>query len=372
MITIKEINSKREMKAFVKFPFKLYKKNPFWVPPLINDELASFNKNQNPVFENAIAHFLLAFKDEKIVGRVAAIINWTEVNDQQIKKMRFGWFDVIDDIEVTKALLDKVSEIGKIHNLEFIEGPVGFSNLDKVGVLTEGFDQVSTAITWYNHAYYKDHLEQLGFVKAKEWLESYFSMSDVHPENYQRMAKLLKDRYQLHILSFKTIKELMPYVDKMFELFNTSYSKLSSFVPISDVQIAYFKKKYIGLIDPEYIKYVADKDGNLLAFAITMPNYAEALQKANGKLFPFGFYHLLKARKKSKEVVFYLIGIHPDWTNKGLVAIIFEEFFKVFVKRGITKFIRTPELEDNTAIHLLWKNFNPIIHKRRRTYRKDL
>lgn len=372
MITIKEITTKKDLKAFVKFPFELYKKNQFWVPPLIKDELESFDKNQNPVFKHAIAHFLLAFKDGKIVGRVAAIINWTEVNEQKIKKMRFGWFDVIDDIEVTKALLNKVAEIGKTHQLEFMEGPVGFSNLDKVGVLTEGFDQLSTAITWYNHAYYKEHLEQLGFVKAKEWIESYFSMNDVHPENYQRMSTLLKDRYQLHILSFKSIKELMPYVDKMFELFNTSYAKLSSFVPISEVQIAYFKKKYIGLIDPEYIKYVADKDGNLLAFAITMPNYAEALQKANGKLFPFGFYHLLRARKKSKEVVFYLIGIHPDWINKGLVAIIFEEFFKVFQKRGITKFIRTPELEENTAIHLLWKNFNPIIHKRRRTYRKDI
>jgi hypothetical protein len=372
MITIKEITTKKDLKAFGKFPFELYKNNPFWVPPLINDEVKSFDKNQNPVFKHAIAHFLLAFKDEKIVGRVAAIINWTEVNEQKIKKMRFGWFDFIDDVEVSKALLNKVAEIGKTHQLEFMEGPVGFSNLDKVGVLTEGFDQLSTAITWYNHAYYKEHLEQLGFVKAKEWIESYFSMNDVHPENYQRMAALLKDRYQLHILSFKSIKELMPYVDKMFELFNTSYAKLSSFVPISDVQIAYFKKIYIGLIDPEYIKYVADKDGNLLAFAITMPNYAEALQKANGKLFPFGFYHLLRARKKSKEVVFYLIGIHPDWINKGLVAIIFEEFFKVFQKRGITKFIRTPELEENTAIHLLWKNFNPIIHKRRRTYRKDI
>lgn len=372
MITIKEITSKKEMSTFVRFPFELYKNNPYWVPPLINDEIESFNKTKNPVFEHAIAHYFLAYKDGKIVGRVAAIINWTEINDQQIKKMRFGWFDFVDDIEVSKALLDKVAAIGKLHHLEFMEGPVGFSNLDKVGVLTEGFDQVSTAITWYNHAYYKNHLEQLGFVKEKEWLESYFFMKDVHPENYQRMANLLKDRYQLHILNFKNVKELMPYVDKMFELFNTSYSKLSSFVPVSEVQIAYFKKKYIKLIDPEYIKYVADKDGNLLAFAITMPNYAEALQKANGKLFPIGFYHLLKAQKNSKEVVFYLIGIHPDWLNKGLIAIIFSEFFNVFQKRGITKFIRTPELEENTAIHLLWKNFNPIIHKRRRTYRKNL
>lgn len=372
MITIKEITSKKEMKAFVQFPFDLYKNNPYWVPPIIKDELAGFDSSKNPVFQHAVAHFFLAYKNQQIVGRVAAIINWTEVNHQQIKKMRFGWFDFIDDLKVSKALLDKVAEIGKSHQLEFMEGPVGFSNLDKVGVLTEGFDQISTAISWYNHAYYKDHLEQLVFTKEKEWLESYFFMKDVHPENYQRMSTLLKQRYDLEIINCKNKNELLPYVDKMFELFNNTYNKLASFVPISDIEIAYFKEKYIGLIDPEYLKFVADKDGNLLAFAITMPNYAEALQRANGKLFPFGFYHLLQAKKKSKEVVFYLIGIHPDWQNKGLVAILFSEFFNVFKKRGITKFIRTPELEENTAIHLLWKNFNPIIHKRRRTYRKNL
>lgn len=372
MITIKEITSKKELKQFVKFPFELYQNNAYWVPPIISDELENFDSNINPVFKHAIAHYFLAFKEDKIVGRIAAIINWNEVNEQHIKKMRFGWFDFIDDIEVSKALLNQVEVIGKMHQLEFMEGPVGFSNLDKVGVLTEGFEEVSTAITWYNHSYYKNHLEQLGFIKEKEWLESYFYMKDVHPENYQRMAGLLKDRYQLQVLNFEKTKEILPYVDKMFDLFNASYSKLSSFVRISDAQIAFFKKKYLKLIDPEYIKFVADKDGNLLAFAITMPNYADGLQKAKGTLFPFGFYHLLKAQKNSKEVVFYLIGIHPDWLNKGLVAILFAAYFTVFQKRGITKFIRTPELEDNTAIHLLWKNFNPITHKRRRTYRKDL
>ena len=194
MIIVKEITTKKEMKTFVKFPFELYKNNPYWVPPLINDEINSFDKTINPVFEHAIAHFFLAYKNDKIVGRVAAIINWTEVNDQQIKKMRFGWFDFIDDIEVSKTLLNKVEEIGKIYQLEFVEGPVGFSNLDKVGVLTEGFDQIGTMITWYNHPYYKEHLEQLGFVKAKEWIESYFYLNDVNPENFQRLSEVIKKR----------------------------------------------------------------------------------------------------------------------------------------------------------------------------------
>ncbi|MDO9260726.1 MAG: GTP cyclohydrolase, partial [Flavobacteriaceae bacterium] len=235
MITIQEINSPKEMKQFVKFPFELYQNNPYWVPPLINDELEGFDKTKNPVFQHAIAHFFLAYQNDKIVGRVAAMVNWTEVNDQKIKKMRFGWLDFIDDIKVSKALLEKVAEIGKSHHLTFMEGPVGFSNLDKVGVLTEGFDQIGTMITWYNHPYYKDHLEQLGFVKAKEWMESYFYLKDVNPENFQRLSEVIKKRYDLHILNFKTTKDLLPYVPKMFELFNTTYAKLASFVPISDI-----------------------------------------------------------------------------------------------------------------------------------------
>lgn len=371
MITLKEMTTKKEMKTFVKFPFDLYKNNKYWVPPIIADEVDSFDKNINPVFKHAEARFFVALKDQKIVGRVAAIINWTEVNQQLIKKMRFGWFDYIDDLEVSKALLAKVEEIGKYHKLEFMEGPVGFSNLDKVGVLTEGFDQLGTSITWYNYPYYKEHLEQLGFTKAKEWIESYFYMKDVNPENFQRMAKLIKQRYDVHIINFTSTKQLLPYVKPMFELFNTTYAKLASFVPISDIEIEYFKNKYINLIDPEFIKYVADKDGKLLAFAITMPSFSEALQKAKGKLYPFGIFHILNAKKNSKDSVFYLIGIHPDYQNKGLTAILFDEYFKVSTKRGITKLIRTPELEENNAIHALWKNFNPIIHKRRRTYRKD-
>jgi GNAT superfamily N-acetyltransferase len=164
----------------------------------------------------------------------------------------------------------------------------------------------------------------------------------------------------------------MPYVDKMFDLFNESYASLSSFVAISDVQKEYFKKKYISFINPEYIKYVEDKDGNLVAFAIVMPSFSKALQKANGKLFPFGFLHLLNARRNSKDVVFYLIGVHPEYQNKGVTAIIFSEYHKTFTKRGIENCFRTPELADNLAIQLLWKNFNPTIHCRRKTFRKEL
>src|SRR5574343_81861 len=299
MITIKEALTKKEMKDYVMFSFELYKNNPYWIPPIIAEELETFDKTKNPALQTAEAHFYLAYKNGKIVGKVAAIINWEEVNLLEKRKVRFGWFDAIDDIEVTKALLSKVEELGKKHQMDHMEGPMGFSNLDKVGVLSEGFD-------------------------------------------------------------------------KMFDLFNETYSKLQSFVPINDIQKNYFKKKYISFINPEFIKFIMDKNDNMIAFAIVMPGFAQALKKANGKLFPFGFYHLLQARKHSKEVVFYLIGVTPEYQSKGVTAIIFDEYYKVCQAKGIETCIRTPELEENHAIHNLWKNFNTRVNKRRRTYRKEL
>ena len=372
MITIKEAITKSELTDFVKFPFTLYKDNKYWVPPIISDEIESFDKTKNPAFENAEAYFYLAYKGNEIVGRIAAIINWSEVNDQQKKKVRFGWFDVIDDIEVTKALLEKVNELGRKNNLEHVEGPMGFSNLDKVGVLTEGFEEIGTMITWYNHPYFADHFEQLGFVKEKEYIESKFPFSNVKTEFFEKANELVKRRYQLTPLNFKTTKEVMPHVDKMFDLFNESYASLSSFVAISDVQKEYFKKKYISFINPEFIKFVEDKDHNIVAFSIVMPSFSEALQKSKGKLFPFGFLHLLKARKQSKDMIFYLIGVHPEYQNKAVTAIIFNEYYHTFREKGVVNCFRTPELADNVAIHNLWKHFNPVVHKRRCTYRKDL
>lgn len=372
MIEVKEIFSKKELKEFINFSFELYKDNPYWIPPLINDELETFDKSKNPAFKSADAHFYLAYKNGKIVGKTVAIINWDEVNQLGKKKVRFGWFDVIDDVEVTKALLSKVEAFGREYKMENMEGPLGFSNLDKVGVLTEGFDQQGLMITWYNHPYYKTHFEQLGFVEEKKYIESKFSFHDVDTKPFGKAAELIKKRYELRALNFSNSKDIMPYVDKMFKLFNETYSKLQSFVAVNDVQIEFFKKKYIGLINPEYIKFIVDKDDNLVSFSIVMPDFSEALLKAKGKLFPFGFYYLLKARKASKSVVFYLIGVLPEYQSKGVTAIVFDEYAKTFKKNGIETCIRTPELEENHAIHNLWKHFNPIIHKKRSTYIKQL
>ncbi|MCF2876146.1 MULTISPECIES: GNAT family N-acetyltransferase [unclassified Tenacibaculum] len=372
MIEIKEINTKKEMKQFVKFPFSLYKNNKYWVPPIINDELNSFDKDKNPVFEHANARFFIALKNDEIVGRVAAIINTYEVEKQNIKKMRFGWFDVIDDINVTKSLIEKVKEIGYQNNLEYVEGPVGFNNLDKTGVLVEGFDHIGTMITWYNHPYYSKHLEQLGFKKEKEYLENKFRFSNVNAAKYKKASNIIRKRYNLKALNFTSTKDIMPYVDEMFDLFSKTYSKLSTYVPISNAQIKHFKEKYISFINPEYIKFVLDENNKLVAFAIVMPSFSKALQKANGKLFPFGIFHLLNARRNSKDVIFYLIGVHPEYQNKGVTAIIFEHYAETFAKKNIENCIRTPELEDNIAIQQIWKTFNPSVHKRRRTYKLDL
>ncbi len=227
MIQIKEAITKSDLKKFVQFPFSLYKGSPYWVPPIIRDELDTFDKINNPVFKDAEAWFLLAYKDNEIVGRLVAIINWIEVTQQKVKKMRFGWFDFIDDYAVSEALLNKVEEIGKEHQLEFVEGPVGFSNLDKVGVLVEGFDYIGNMITWYNHPYYASHIERLNYAKEKEYMENKFPFKNVNPKLFAKIQTLIKKRYGLREINFTKTKDVLPMADKMFDLFNYSYASLS-------------------------------------------------------------------------------------------------------------------------------------------------
>ena len=371
MITIKEAVSKNELIQFIEFPFTLYKNNKYWVPPLIKDELKSFDK-QNPIFETAQAQFFLAYKKDIIVGRIAAIINWIETKDQKKLKMRFGWFDVIDDIEVTKALIDTVAEIGKANNLKYMEGPVGFSNMDKAGMLTDGFDQLATMIGIYNYDYYPEHLKKLGFTKESEWHEYKIEFKNIHMDKFGPLSELIEKRYHLKALTFKSSKAILPYVDEMFGLLNKSYAELETFVPIQQFQIDHYKEKYISFIHPDFINCVIDKNGKLVAFGITMPSFSKAFQKAKGKLFPFGFLHLLQAMRKNEYAEFYLIGVDPEYQNKGVAAIIFREMHRVFTKRGI-KYIETnPELEENSKVQLLWKNFQPIMHKKRKTFRLEL
>lgn len=371
MITIKEAKNDKELMDFVKFPFSLYKNNPYWVPPIIKEEFKSFNP-KNDIFQSVDVHFYLAYKNDQLVGRVAASINWTEVNDLHKPKVRFGWLEMIDDINVTKALLDKVAALGNSNNLKYIEGPMGFSNMDKAGMLTAGFDYIATMIGIYNPEYYPKHMEELGFTTEAEWMEYKLDIKSFNPQKINVLSGLISKRYQVNLLKFKSIKELLPYVDEMFALLNKTYADLQSFVPIQQFQIEHYKKQYLNFIHPDYISCVMDKDNKMIAFAITMPSFSKGFQKANGKLFPFGFWHLLKAMKKNNHAEFYLIGIDPAYQNKGINALIFKEIYDNFTKNGITEIETNPLLIENNKIQQLWKEFNPIIHKRRKTFRKDL
>ena len=372
LILIKELTTKKELTEFVKFPLSLYKNNPHWVPPLISDEVASFDKTKNPVFDNAEAFFYGAYNEKgKMVGRVVAIINQLDLK-QNIKKVRFGWLDMIDDIQVTQALLDKVAEKAREYQLEYMEGPIGFSNMDKVGLLTEGYDHLSNMMTWYNYPYYNRHLEQLGFNKEKGFVEMEFLVKNSKPGIFKKTAEAIKKRYGVKFIDTPTTKEVLKHVDAMFDLYNKTYSKLASYVPISERQREYFKQKYIPFINPEYIRFIEDKDGKLICFAIVMPSFSKALQKAKGKLFPWGWWYLLQSKRYHDTVEFYLIGVAPEYQSKGIPALLFDYYYDIFTRNGVTHCVITPELEENIAIQQLWKSFDPVIFARRATFKKQV
>lgn len=372
MITVKEVTNKKQLVKFVKFPFKLYKDCAMWVPPLTKDELETLDKSKNPVFNNADANYYMAYKNNEIVGRIAVIVNHLEINEIGKKKVRFGWLDMIDDLDVTKALLERAYEIGAKHNLEYIEGPVGFSNMEKAGILTKGFDELNTMITWYQYPYYAEHFETLGFEKQATWVEYKLTIPPTIKDKVAKFSSIIKRRYGLSVIEFKSKKDILPYVDTMFELLNKTYNSLQTFVPIQQYQIDYYKEKYFGFIQPDYITCIQDSEGNLVAFSIVMPSFSKALKKANGSLFPLGWYHLLQAQKKNDRAAFYLIGIDPEYQGKGVTAIIFEEMQHLFNSKGIDKVETNPELIENTAVQLLWKDYEPVQHKERSTFKKAL
>ena len=374
MITVKKATSKKDYIDFVMFPSKLYKNSKYWVSPIIDEELEMMDKEKNPVFKNAEAEYYLAIKNNVIVGRIAAIVNWVEVKKQKKNKVRFGWYDVIDDLEVSKKLLDAVIDFGKQRELSFIEGPVGFSNMDKAGLLTHGFDELNTMITWYHNPYQKEHLEKLKMKKLAEWVEyriQIYSEKDA-PQKVKKFSNLIMRRYNLRALNFKRTKDIVPYIDEMFDLLNKTYNTLQTFVPIQQYQIDHYKDRYLRYIHPEFIKSVADKDGNLIAFAITMPSFSRALKKMNGKLFPFGFLRILKSQWFNNRASLYLIGVHPEYQNKGVTAILFNDLQSMFNKRGIKEVETNPELVENKSIQAFWKNYESVLHKKRSTYTKEI
>ena len=371
-IKVKQVLNSSDLELFIKFPMELYKGNPYYVPPLINEEKSIWVKEENPALQYSEAAQFLAYKGENIVGRIAVMINHKEEKELGIRKVRFGWLDFINDIEVSKSLINTAIEYAKSKGISKIEGPMGFTNLDKAGMLTKGFDKLATMIGIYNFDYYPKHMEQLGLVKEKEWVEFEINFPDTLPDKVEKFSKLIAEKYELELVKFKAKKDILPLVDSMFKLLDDTYKNLSTYTPITEEQIKHYKEKYFKFIDKDYIVCIKDKSGSLISFAITMPSYSKALQKAKGKLFPFGWWHLLNAGKKNDRANFYLIGIHPQYQKRGVTAIIFKEIYETFKKKGV-KFLETnPELEENASIQALWQDYNPINHKRRRTYSLEI
>jgi len=371
-IKVKQVLNSSDLELFIKFPMELYKGNPYYVPPLINEEKSIWMKEENPALQYSEAAQFLAYKGENIVGRIAVMINHKEEKELGIRKVRFGWLDFINDIEVSKSLINTAIEYAKSKGISKIEGPMGFTNLDKAGMLTKGFDKLATMIGIYNFDYYPKHMEQLGLVKEKEWVEFEINFPDTLPDKVEKFSNLIAEKYELELVKFKAKKDILPLVDSMFKLLDDTYKNLSTYTPITEEQIKHYKEKYFKFIDKDYIVCIKDKSGSLISFAITMPSYSKALQKAKGKLFPFGWWHLLNAGKKNDRANFYLIGIHPQYQKRGVTAIIFKEIYETFKKKGV-KFLETnPELEENASIQALWQDYNPINHKRRRTYSLEI
>ena len=371
-IKVKQVLNSSDLELFIKFPMELYKGNPYYVPPLINEEKSIWMKEENPALQYSEAAQFLAYKGENIVGRIAVMINHKEEKDLGIRKVRFGWLDFIDDIEVSKTLIDTAIEYAKSKGISKIEGPMGFTNLDKAGMLTKGFDKLATMIGIYNFDYYPKHMEQLGLVKEKEWVEFEINFPDTLPDKVEKFSNLIAEKYELELVKFKSKKDILPLVEPMFKLLDDTYKHLSTYTPITQEQIKHYKEKYFKFIDKDYIVCIKDRYGSLVSFAITMPSYSKALQKAKGKLFPFGWWHLLNAGKKNDRANFYLIGIHPQYQKRGVTAIIFKEIYETFKKKGV-KFLETnPELEENTSIQALWQDYHPTNHKRRRTYSLEI
>ena len=371
-IKVKQVLNLSDLELFIKFPMELYKGNPYYVPPLINEEKSIWMKEENPALQYSEAAQFLAYKGENIVGRIAVMINHKEEKELGIRKVRFGWLDFINDIEVSKLLINTAIEYAKSKGISKIEGPMGFTNLDKAGMLTKGFDKLATMIGIYNFDYYPKHMEQLGLVKEKEWVEFEINFPDTLPDKVEKFSRLIAEKYELELVKFKAKKDILPLVDSMFKLLDDTYKNLSTYTPITEEQIKHYKEKYFKFIDKDYIVCIKDKSGSLISFAITMPSYSKALQKAKGKLFPFGWWHLLNAGKKNDRANFYLIGIHPQYQKRGVTAIIFKEIYETFKKKGV-KFLETnPELEENASIQALWQDYNPINHKRRRTYSLEI
>lgn len=374
-IIIKKVTSPKELKTFIRFNYELYKNNPYSVPDLYDDMLNTFSPEKNAAFEFCEADYFLAYKDNKLVGRVAAIINRRANETWNKKEVRFGWIDFIDDLEVSKALLATVEDWGRQRGMEAIVGPLGFTDMDAEGMLVEGFDQLGTMATIYNYPYYPEHMKKLGYEKEADWVEFKLTVPDKLPEKFVRISEIILQKYNLKIkkLSRKELKE-KNYGQRIFDLINEAYAPLYGYSKMTQRQIDQYIKMYLPLIDLRMVSLVEDAEENLVAVGISMPSLSKALQKAKGRMLPFGWFHLLKALfiKKPKVLDLLLVGVKPEYQSKGVNALLFYDLVPVYQQMGFEYGESNPELELNKKVQAQWTAFESVQHKRRRAFKKNI
>jgi len=378
-VQIKRVETKKDLKAFIECHYDLYEGNQYDAPNLYSDELNTLSKDKNAAFDFCEAEYFLALKEGKVVGRVAAIIN-NKANEKWDKKdVRFGWIDFIDDIEVSKALLKAVEDYGREKGMTSVVGPLGFTDMDPEGMLTWGFDQLGTMATIYNYDYYPKHMEKLGgWEKDNDYVEYRLDVPETAPEKYTKIAEMVEKRYNLHARKL-TKKEIFEggYGKKLFDLINLTYSDLYGFSELTDRQIDQYVKMYFPLADLDLVTVIEDgnKDNQLAGLGITIPSLSHALQKCRrGRLFPFGWWHLLRAIKfhKTDGVDLLLMGFLPEYRSKGANALLFADLIPRYVNYGFKWGETQVEMESNEGVQSQWGPLDPINHKKRRCYRRSL
>lgn len=372
-VTVTRVQNKRAFKEFLHFPLTLYKDMPAFVPPLLMDDADTLDPKKNPAYEFCDAAMYLAYKDGKLAGRVAAIVNRKANAAWNHDEVRFGWFDFIDDREVSKALLEAVEAFGKERGMTTILGPLGFTDFDPEGMLVEGFEYLSSMALHHNWPYYKDHMEALGYAKDVDWLEYRIYLGDTIPDKYIRVAKIVEDRYGLKLR--KITKREVRKTDigyKLFDLINETYSSLYNFTVLPKKMVDKYVGFYLGVLDLKFVSLVEDKDHNIVGFGVVMPSITRALKKCNGKLFPFGWFHILRAMywKYEENFEMLLIGVKPEYQKKGVNSIVFVDLMKELLKGGFVYGESNAELESNLDIRSQWGDLEVKECKRRRVYKK--
>ena len=374
-VTVTRVQNKRAFKEFLHFPLTLYKDMPAFVPPLLMDDADTLDPKKNPAYEFCDAAMYLAYKDGKLAGRVAAIVNSKANAAWNHDEVRFGWFDFIDDREVSKALLEAVEAFGRERGMTTILGPLGFTDFDPEGMLVEGFEYLSSMALHHNWPYYKDHMEALGYAKDVDWLEYRIYIGDTIPDKYIRVAKVVEERYGLKLR--KITKREVRKTDvgyKLFDLINETYSSLYNFTVLPKKMVDKYVGFYLGVLDLKFVSLVEDKDHNIVGFGVVMPSITRALKKCNGKLFPFGWFHILRAMywKYEENFEMLLIGVKPEYQKKGVNSIVFVDLMKELLKGGFVYGESNAELESNLDIRSQWGDLEVKECKRRRVYKKAI